>query len=88
MNVAQEINRFGLEVGYTRVAMPFNRLLLAQLRERAVLTQKELARRARISHLSVHYIESGKQSPRPSTIRALARALGVKPGELMSVDEG
>ena len=73
---------------YTRIAMPFDRLALARLRERAVLTQKELAKRARISQISVHYIESGKQQPRPSTIRALARALGVRPSELMSVDEG
>jgi len=72
---------------YTRITMPFNRLLLAQLRERAVLTQKDLAKRARVSQMSVHYIESGKQQPRPATIRALAKALGVKPQDFMQAEE-
>ena len=66
--------------------MPFNRARLARLREQAVLTQKELAEKAGITELSVHKIENGLQNPRPSTIRALARALGVKRTVLLDLD--
>lgn len=58
--------------------MPFNVSEFRRLRQRAVLTQKELADKAGITELSVVKIENGQQQPRPSTIRALARALGVK----------
>lgn len=87
MTEIQGLTRAGLGLIYNPTVMPFNRRLLAQLRERAVLTQKDLAKRARISQMSVHYIEAGKQQPRPATIRALARALGVKPTELMQGEE-
>ena len=66
--------------------MPFDPARLAALRERAVLTQKELAARAGVSQLAVHNIESGKSEPRPATIRKIARALGVKPQELLEPD--
>ena len=48
-----------------------------------MLTQRELANLAGIAELSVHKIETGTQQPRPTTIRKLARALGVKPADLM-----
>jgi transcriptional regulator with XRE-family HTH domain len=67
--------------------MPFRRARLAQLRALNVLTQRELAERAGVTLLSVHKIETGQQEPRPATIRKLARALGVKPTDLMEPDE-
>jgi len=56
-------------------------------REQAVLTQKELANLAGISPLSVMKIELGDQQPRPKTIRALAKALRIKPQDLLDDDE-
>lgn len=74
-----------LEPIYTR-SMPFDRARLQQLREQSVLTQAELASLAGISELSVHKIETGQQEPRPATIRKLARALKIKPADLIMVD--
>ena len=55
---------------------------LRRIRERAALTQGELAEKAGLTRVSVVRIEGG-QPARPSTTRRLARALGVKPGDLM-----
>jgi transcriptional regulator with XRE-family HTH domain len=52
------------------------------LRERQALTQVELAERAGVSAAAILRIERGTHQARPSTIRKLARALGVKPVEL------
>jgi transcriptional regulator with XRE-family HTH domain len=59
---------------------------LRQIRERAALTQAELASKAGVTRVSVLRIEGG-QPARPSTTRRLARALGVKPSELMDAEE-
>jgi transcriptional regulator with XRE-family HTH domain len=67
--------------------VPFNRRRMAQLRARNVLTQLELAEAAGLAEMSVNQIENGRAEPRPSTIRKLARALGVKPSELIVDDE-
>lgn len=52
---------------------------LKQLRTRAALSQRDLARRAAIDESTIVRLEAGGQPPRPSTIRKLARALKVKP---------
>ena len=59
---------------------------LHDLRKRAPLTQKELAQRARVGIATIKNIEQGRADPRPSTIRALAAALGVEPSVLTSTD--
>jgi transcriptional regulator with XRE-family HTH domain len=46
------------------------------------LTQEELAERARLSRVSVGRLETGTPA-RMSTVRRLAEALGVEPGDLM-----
>jgi transcriptional regulator with XRE-family HTH domain len=52
-------------------------------RKRRILTQRELAAAAGISHRAVVAIENGEVTePRPSTIRKLAAALGLEPAEL------
>jgi len=56
---------------------------LRQLREQAFLTQRELAERVGMSPLTITKLELGQQQPRPSTVRKLARALRVKPAELL-----
>jgi len=53
----------------------------------AGLTQEELADKAGISRQTVILLEAGRQEPRPSSIKKLARALHVKPAELMDAAE-
>jgi transcriptional regulator with XRE-family HTH domain len=56
---------------------------LRAARERALLTQGELAARADVQPLTVSRIETEKVEPRYSTIRKLAKALGVDPIKLL-----
>ncbi len=67
--------------------MKLTRLL--EHRVRAALSQRELAVRAGVTPMTVWRIEQGKEA-RPTTIRKLAKALKVKPVELMgpTVEEG
>ena len=55
---------------------------LKRLREEKVLSQRELARMARLTHTTVWRIEHGHQA-RPGTIRKVAGVLGVEPKELL-----
>jgi|SRR5829696_7665908 len=57
---------------------------LRELRERAALSQGELADRAGISKNAVGQLERGDFNPRPATVRRLAQALDVSPEELWS----
>ncbi|MCA9877558.1 MAG: helix-turn-helix transcriptional regulator [Thermomicrobiales bacterium] len=59
--------------------MPFDGLRLREVRLRRALTLRELGALAGVSYDSIHGIETGKQQPRPSTVRKLADALGVSP---------
>ena len=56
---------------------------LRAAREQALLTQEELAARAEVQPLTISRIETDKVEPRYSTIRKLARALGLVPSELL-----
>jgi transcriptional regulator with XRE-family HTH domain len=56
---------------------------LRAARERALLTQEELAARADVRPLTISRIETDKVEPRYSTIRKLAKALGRDPSELL-----
>jgi transcriptional regulator with XRE-family HTH domain len=56
---------------------------LRELRESAVLTVRELSRESGVSEDAITKIEHGYRKARPSTIRRLAKALGVEPHELM-----
>jgi len=57
--------------------------LLKQTQMRAALTQQELADRAGISLAALRDLEQGRSRfPRPSSVRALATALGVPEDEL------
>ena len=55
---------------------------LKRLREEKVLSQRELARMAQLTHTTVWRIEHGHQA-RPGTIRKVAGVLGVEPKELL-----
>ena len=55
---------------------------LRRLREAATLTQEELAERAGLTAQAVGALETGKRRrPYPTTVRALADALGLSPAE-------
>lgn len=60
---------------------------LRALRERKALTQEELAKKAGITRATLSRLESGAENPYPSTIRKLAKALGVDPEALMGPEE-
>jgi len=51
---------------------------LAELRERHALTLRELAEMSGVAADTINQIELGHRKARPSTLRKLARALGVK----------
>jgi transcriptional regulator with XRE-family HTH domain len=55
-------------------------------RLRRALSQRDLAKLAGMQPSTLNRIELGKQQPRPSTLRRLARALKVKPQDLFLVD--
>lgn len=55
---------------------------LRDLRIKAVLSQEDLGKMASMSGATVNRLELGKQKPRFVTIRKLAKALGVEPGEI------
>ena len=52
------------------------------MRIKAVLSQEDLAKLANISAATVNRLEQCKQKPNFKTIRKLAKALGIKPGEI------
>lgn len=55
---------------------------LKELRDRASLSQMDLAEASGISRATIADLERGKRPARPSTRRKLAKALGVEPYEL------
>ena len=56
---------------------------LKALRSEHVLTLRELAEEAGVSKDTIWRLENGHSEAHPSTIRKLARALGVQPKELV-----
>jgi DNA-binding XRE family transcriptional regulator len=59
---------------------------LRMLREQRALSQSDLAERSRVTQVTISRIENGKAA-HPGTVRKLAEALGVEPGELMGAAE-
>ncbi len=56
---------------------------LQRLREDSVLSQRELARLAGLTHQTVWRYENGWTNAHPRTIRKIAEVLGVEPKELV-----
>jgi transcriptional regulator with XRE-family HTH domain len=56
---------------------------LRRARERAGLTQEEVAERSGVHATEVSRIEAGKRDPRISTMERLAEAVEVPPGDLL-----
>jgi transcriptional regulator with XRE-family HTH domain len=61
---------------------------LRELRERAALSQEDLAKKAGVARATIADLEADKRPARPSTRRKLAEALGVEPAELMDFETG
>jgi transcriptional regulator with XRE-family HTH domain len=61
---------------------------LRAVRERAALTQRELAAKAGVTYVQISRIERGAVDPYPGTARKLAAALGVAPSDLMDPEPG
>jgi DNA-binding XRE family transcriptional regulator len=61
---------------------------LRELRDKASLSQEELAELAGVSRTTIAELELGKRTPHPKTRRKLAVALGVAPSELMDSETG
>ncbi len=55
---------------------------LRELRERAALSQEDLAKQSGVSRATIADLEGEKRPARPSTRRKLAEALGIRPDEL------
>jgi DNA-binding XRE family transcriptional regulator len=56
---------------------------LKTLRTRAALSQRDLAKLAGVAHTTIVRLEGGDPNVLPSTLRKIARALKVKPSELI-----
>jgi len=59
---------------------------LRELRTRAALSQRDLAKKAGVAQTTVVRLEQGDPNVLPSTVRKLARALKVKPTDLWEAD--
>ena len=71
-------------VGYSSIIERMPRLSrLKDLRLRAALSQDDLGKKAGVARTTIVRLEQGEPEPIPSTVRKLARALGVKPADLM-----
>jgi DNA-binding XRE family transcriptional regulator len=60
---------------------------LRRLRQRRALSQRDLAKLADVTERTIRRLETGETNSRPSTTRKLAKALRVRPEELMGPDE-
>ena len=60
---------------------------LRRLRLGQFLSQAELARRSDLHTLTISRLETGRAKPSTRTVRALADALGITPGELATPEE-
>jgi transcriptional regulator with XRE-family HTH domain len=56
---------------------------LRAARKKLGLTQEQVAERSGVHSTEVSRIEAGKRDPQVSTLRKLARAVEVPPGELL-----
>lgn len=56
---------------------------LRELRKQRVLSMRELEEASGVSYNTIWRLETGKTGAQPRTIRKIAGALGVEPGELV-----
>ena len=68
--------------------MEVDAVKLKRLREERVLSQRELARMAGLTHQTVWRYENGSTNAHPRAIRKIAGVLGVQPKDLVKSAEG
>jgi transcriptional regulator with XRE-family HTH domain len=68
--------------------MEVDAVKLKRLREERVLSQRELARMAGLTHQTVWRYENGFTNAHPRTIRKIAGVLDVQPNDLVKTAEG
>ena len=73
---------------YTGGMVEVNVQRLRALRQQRVLTLRELEERSGVAYNTIWHLENGKRGAQPRTLRKLADALGVDPGELVKVEGG
>ena len=61
--------------------------VIRRLRQRAALSQEELAHRAGIHHTHLSQLERGLKSPTVETLTKLAKALGTAPSKMLRQSE-
>jgi transcriptional regulator with XRE-family HTH domain len=71
---------------YTDGVVEVNVQRLRALRQQRVLTLRELEERSGVAYNTIWHLENGKRGAQPRTIRKLADALSVDPGELVKVE--
>lgn len=59
---------------------------LRELRQRRVLSMRELEEASGVSYNTIWRLETGKTQAHPRTIRRIAKALNVDPEELVEVE--
>jgi transcriptional regulator with XRE-family HTH domain len=64
--------------------MEVDAVKLRELRRRRVMTLEELAEKANVGRNTIWRLEHGVMGAQPRTIRKLAKALDVKPEELVA----
>ena len=67
--------------------MEVNIQRLRDLRRQKVLSMRELEEKSGVSYNTIWRLENGVTGAQPRTIRKIARALGVDPGELVKREE-
>jgi transcriptional regulator with XRE-family HTH domain len=67
--------------------MEVNIQRLRELRRQKVLSMRELEEMSGVSYNTIWRLENGVTGAQPRTIRKIARALGVDPGELVKREE-
>jgi len=68
------------------LSMEVNVERLKELRRERVLSLRELEEKSGVSYNTIWRLEDGRQGAHPRTIRKIADALGVEPGELLKRD--
>lgn len=56
---------------------------MRELRELQALERKELAELSGVGYTTIYKMEADNYKPRPSTVKAITKALRVKPEELL-----
>lgn len=60
---------------------------IREIREKAGLTQEQVAHAAGLHHTEISHLEAGRRNPKFDTLKAVAKGLGVPRWHLMATEE-